>query len=524
MPSLPSKIAIPLDGQYDLFSKPLSQQIKERRKDILRFNFRKMPFRVASTVRADFARIPWFDGETFYFGSSLSPDLNSLDKTVFKSNVSRLSDPIYRGDINFYPLTSRIDIGEKKLEKISLDPGYIEFFIDMLVGNLGTVKTRDGVQIWRRFGMKTDHVADIDDFYGVSKRVRGIKEIALQIMYDIPWTAPMKVTSGVSINNTVYGGLGIEKLLGDVLPKHMIECKEERINTKKAEQFFKKICPEDEDRHNLLLATVYPYFKRGNEKFFILQGTGGNGKSMYMRHFPVFLGESKFGIVDLKGMGGTGFDRSSAIAMLQGKLVLQSPESKVEADSKYINELKSIATADPMVARHIGGDSYSFRPEGVLFTDSNFSAVIGDTDADRRRVIPINFVKRRLTWDEMDPYVDWLGTIEGAASIFLYAYLYYIDECSSMFKWIEQRVDREEETGTTNALVSLRSSYHDHGAEGAYVCSSTLRSLAKKDKEKFVRELGLEPKVKRIGDKSVRVYAIANENKFLEGCEKRGMK
>jgi phage/plasmid-associated DNA primase len=90
------------------------------------------------------------------------------------------------------------------------------------------------------------------------------------------------------------------------------------------------------------MATVYPYYNVNNEKFFLLHGIGGNGKSAYLRHFATLLGE-RYGGINLKLMATGNFDANSANSLLMGKLVVNNPETDFE-NPKFLEPLKKVAT------------------------------------------------------------------------------------------------------------------------------------------------------------------------------------
>ena len=509
---MPTK-AVDVD-QYDLLTKDISTQIKQRRVDFIDYDFRRLPYRVASSIQADIGRIAWFDGEVFYFGSESSRDINSIEKDEFKTIERDLPNPIYRGGVSFYPVKKKKTVGGFSLEPSMLDDGYGEFFCDLLVGNLGVYRFGREIELWRRHGRLTQHIPEIEPFYGVKKSVDGVQKIALDAMDLNPFLAPMRVTSGIAINDTIYDGLGQRKMTDLDIPMQILDSGP--IDLRRAASFFKLICPEEDSRHNLLLATVYPYFKINNEKFFVFRGPGGNGKGTYMEHFMPLLGEEKFGPVDIKSLAASGsFDRSNAIASLRRLLVISTPEVSLD-QPKALSELKSIASGDPMVGRSIGGNVTSFRPSGVLFAETNDIVNLGVTPAMRRRMVGINFCDRLISWDEMKPYRPWVTTPEGAASIFVYAHSYFVDECAGMFEFNEIEFDAEFESNTDDSelLKALYPRVCQVGMEDAYVPCSEFATNDKRGRGAFCRRAGIVSRSKRIGRKVIRVYMCDDEDRL----------
>ena len=255
----------------------------------------------------------------------------------------------------------------------------------------------------------------------------------------------------------------------------------------------------------------------------MLSGEGGNGKSFYMKHFKALLGD-KWGVIDLEGMAGTGFDRSNAISLLQGKLVAQAPEIDLSKNPKFISHLKKIATGDTMVARTIGGNSYNFESDSVLFMDTNSSVELGDSDAIMRRLIGISFVNRKLSWDEMDPFAKWVTTIDGAASLFLYAYGYYADECESKFYWnsINVNLMKRFSINTDDPLQLLAESYVDLGCKRAFIDVKLIEGMTRSEKEHFMAMYGCRVSSKRLNNRVIRALMIDDEEQFVAKCKEKG--
>lgn len=501
--------------QHELLTLEQSDQIKARLNMVLDYDYNRMPYRVSYSILENFKRLAWFDGCAMYYGGK-----DGVRETIlqgeYESIENALPEPIYRGGVLFLPITSKISVDGRIFEPVTLDMGYIEFFIDLISGHIGIDRTEDGVEIWRRFGQFTDHIEIPESFYGVRKPIDGVVEICLDMLDQFPDLAGMKVQRAVSIGKTLYNGLYTEPLRDTMIPKVMLP--EVELNIKKAHKFFNLICPKHESQHNLKLATVYPYFKRSSEKFFVLKGCGGNGKSRFIRHFETLLG-NKFTVVELAGMVGSGFDRSNAIGRLQGKHVLQAPETNLN-NPKFVSELKRIATADTFVARTIGNNTYSFRPKGSLFIDTNFAVDMGNEDAIQRRLVGVQFIDRRLNPEEMAPYYSWVTTIEGACSIFAYAYAYYSEECGANFTWYDVDVG-DGSKGPEEYADGILKIVQMLEEEEGYVTPSQLTSNAEA-RRKLYEDFGLETKVKKISGKSTRIIKVKDTDQFLEKCERYG--
>lgn len=511
--------------QGTLTDSAATNDVKTRLYAMRSYDWRRLPHRVSSTIQADLSRMAWYDeggreGSRFYYSSGIGEEVSSRSSTEFIEFENKLPNPIYRDSISFYPIAKEVKQGSLHLSPLQLDPGYIEFFIDILVGSIGLYRRRDALEIWRRFGRIVHRIESLETFYGVSKPVAGVYEIMVDMLTSIPLLAPLRVTSGVAINETLYGGLGEEPLTDDIVPKHIIDA--DYTDVRKAQAFFDLICPEQESQHNLMMATVYPYYKRNNEKFFILKGSGGNGKSTYMEHFDKLIG-GKFGTVDLAGLAATGFERTNAIGRMQGKLVLQANETDM-TEPKFVAELKKIATGDYFIGRSIGNNSFEFKCEAVLFMDTNTIVNVDSSPAMQRRVVGVSFVDRRLTWDDLEPYKDWINTAEGACSIFLCAYYYLQEECAGQFSWNDIDVNEDEEFSdeATRGIHSLMFRASEEGIGKASVLPDAFGASNRWERKRLYDHFGLTSGARRIKGQVTRVVFVENHDLFAQRMRREG--
>jgi hypothetical protein len=508
---MPKEIKVS-DSQEELVYE--EDPIKRRLLLMLGYDWRRLPYRVASSFEADLSHMVWSDGDKLYYGTG-NPEapIATEPKGILVEVARKLPNPFYRGGLNFYPVSSLIKHGNVKLSPLVLDPAYIEFFSDILAGTLGLYKRDDETtEIWRRYGEKVDHIENIEEFYGVRKPCAGVSALFFDVASLYPEIAPKKVVSGIAIGDTIYGGLGEEPLTDDFIPKQVVPAS--NIDVGKAAEFFELVCPEENSRHNLLLATVYPYFKRSSEKFFILKGPGGTGKSRYMEHFPILLGEGgtggKYATVDLVMLASSSFDRGNAIADLQGRLVLHSPDARMSMADKFVNELKNIATADRMRGRKIGNDQFMFKPNGTLFIDTNNMVNLGDTMDIARRRVGIMFSTMSFTHKEFAPYYNWLSTLDGACSLFVYAWEYFLGDCAGKFTWHKVLLNEQEffADSVTAGIDLLMERVSEVGTKQAYIYKDALRDVPAELRTSFHNRYGIVLKVKRIKGESKRVYMV----------------
>lgn len=514
---------IPLNLEAET-SMEISDAIRDRLMLILEYDYRRIPYRVASAIRDNFRAIAWFDGERFYYGA-YDGSRESVDESIYIDYEWQMHQTVWRGGVTFHtinkPLTNKGKRTKLEMLSTSLDDGYIEFFMDVLSGDIGIDETDENIEIWRRHGMITDQIVQIEKFYGVSKPIAGVLEIFLDMVKQIPEIAPMKVKSCVSIGNVLYGGFEKSKLEHDMIPKLMLP--EIKLNLKKAFSFFNMICPDEDSRHNLMMATVYPYYKRSSEKFFAMTGPGGNGKGRYMKHFKKMLGD-KYTIAELDVMGGKNFDSGNAVAALQGKLVYNAPEADLN-EPTGIKQLKSIASADDMSVRTIGKDRFTFTPTGTLFVDTNSLIDMGDTDAMQRRQVFINFAQYTFTHEEFAPYYYWVLTPEGYASIFAAAYAYYTEEgCGNIsFRKVEPSYGENVASSEENFINKIVTAEAHFGWERAFVKLSTLANFSANERRAIFERYGLKKQTKYHNGERFKAIMIDDHDLFKHSCAMNGI-
>jgi energy-coupling factor transporter ATP-binding protein EcfA2 len=406
-----------------------------------------------------------------------------------------------------------------------LDVGYVEFLIDMITGSLGIYTGQDGQkQIWRRHNAVIDRIQAVEVFYGVAKPVHGFMDVMLDIFETFPDLAPKKVTAGIALENMLLSKFDVTPLDKNTIPRIMIPVNPSYAEVAKAGRFFDLICPDPACKHNLLMATVYPYYNVNNEKFFLLHGIGGNGKSTYLRHFATLLGE-RYGGINLKLMATGNFDANSANSLLMGKLVVNNPETDFE-NPKFLEPLKKVATGEMFIARSIGKNAIWFKSEPTLFCDTNTNVNLENISSIDRRLVGIRFVDRELTHEDMEPYFDWVNTKEGAAAIFRYAYNYFVEIGGSRFTWKDVDIRKREQTGLEQRSTDMLYAEWVDSGDTMQVLSTVLpcMEMNTRDRGKFYSDLGLNSAVKRgaNGGRAKRFVIIENPKKFHAAMEGYG--
>ena len=144
------------------------------------------------------------------------------------------------------------------------------------------------------------------------------------------------------------------------------------------------------------------------EKAMILTGSGANGKSVFLKLYGLFMGDSNISHVDLQSLESNRFK----LAQLQGKLANVYADISAQAMEKT-NVFKTLVSGDKVSAEFKGSNSFDFVPFARLTFSANELPKSSDlTDGYFRRLIivdfPNTFGKNGL---EKDPHImDKLST------------------------------------------------------------------------------------------------------------------
>jgi hypothetical protein len=499
-------------------------KIKERIWDALTFDWESTHIRESTLFRQAIASMCISDGERMIIGDGLQ-DVSTINLSDINRIRRKLPAPLLRGKLEFYCPKKNINVSDDvTIYAAPVDAGYVELIADMLIGVLGIAWWDNNV--WRRLGNKTSKIQNFEMHYMIDGKgtIAGFRDIInpLLAMKD-KFLAPLKCSRGISINGVLYeGDEHSEKLTDDIIPAYIINDVE--IDLEKAKDFFNLITPTADSQHNLKLASVYPFFRPNAEKFFILKGRGGNGKSTYLNYFKTLL-KDKFGIVDLEVMAGSGFERSSAIAQLAGNLVVQAPETDLSKPN-FLSQLKRIATGDTMVARSIGGNAFTFANEAVLFIDTNTPVNFEDTPAMNRRRVGVQFTCRHLEWKDMIPYMPWITTLDGACSIYILCHAYFCED--EQYKFDFRDVDTD--AGKINALVPqdfiqrLKDDMFQKKMTDIWYTNTTLMGYGKLYRDLIIETFILAPTFRKNPDgRQMKVYKLDDIRKTVQNMVYDGL-
>lgn len=162
------------------------------------------------------------------------------------------------------------------------------------------------------------------------------------------------------------------------------EAKAEKIN-----KFLEEICP---DRVTILKEMAAYCLLRSMplHRFFILEGTGRNGKGSYINLLSLFLGEENVSNVSLQHLDQNRFKP----AELHGKLANLSndiPSSVL----KNTGIIKQLAAGDGITVEKKGRDPFQMKSYAkLIFSANEVPATRDDTDAFYRRAVTIKFMQK----------------------------------------------------------------------------------------------------------------------------------
>lgn len=162
------------------------------------------------------------------------------------------------------------------------------------------------------------------------------------------------------------------------------DAKAPRIN-----KFLEEVCP---DRVTILKEIAAYCLLRSMpiHRFFILEGTGRNGKGSYINLLALFLGKENVSSVSLQHLDSNRFKP----AELYGKLANLSNDIPA-AVLKATGTVKQLAAGDTMTVEKKGRDPFQMKNYAKLIFSANEVPVTRDnTDAFYRRAVTIKFMKK----------------------------------------------------------------------------------------------------------------------------------
>jgi putative DNA primase/helicase len=155
--------------------------------------------------------------------------------------------------------------------------------------------------------------------------------------------------------------------------------------------FLRTIQPNREIRSFLQRSIGYSLLGTVRERsFWILYGTGNNGKSLFVNLFNNLLGEYSSGTTSNSIMAKAGQSIPNDIARLRGKRFIVIPETE---ENERLNSalVKALSAGDQMTARFLFGEFFDFYFTGKLWIATNHKPTITDHSKgfwDRLKLVP----------------------------------------------------------------------------------------------------------------------------------------
>lgn len=161
--------------------------------------------------------------------------------------------------------------------------------------------------------------------------------------------------------------------------------------------FMKAVTKKDKQLYYFIRRVLgYILFGRADQQvFFLILGTGSNGKGVLMRILKALLGEYAIAVAPnllTSAYGGNANSPSPALAALLGaRFVICTELNGKKLDAGFV---KQYAGGDEITARHGYGDIFTFKPEGKLVISANYEdlpEIAANDEAMWRRLVPIPF-------------------------------------------------------------------------------------------------------------------------------------
>jgi putative DNA primase/helicase len=159
------------------------------------------------------------------------------------------------------------------------------------------------------------------------------------------------------------------------------------------DDFLSTIQPNPDIRAFLQRSIGYSLLGTVRERsFWILYGTGANGKSIFVNLFNNLLGQYASGTTTASIMAGRQSSIPNDIARLRGKRFIVIPETE---ENERLNSalVKALSAGDQMTARFLFGEYFDFYFTGKLWIATNHKPTITDHSKgfwDRLKLIPFS--------------------------------------------------------------------------------------------------------------------------------------
>ncbi len=176
----------------------------------------------------------------------------------------------------------------------------------------------------------------------------------------------------------------------------------EKINT--VEKFFQQILPNESVRKYLLLRFATCLTGKDDERFPILTGTGGNGKTILLEFLQSVFGEYACSVSTtiFTQRSGSSSAASPEIARIRGVRLVSAEETE-EGSSLNVAKMKELTGGNKITTRRLFEDIEEFKPQAHWFlVCNNMPKVTSDDGGTWRRVLKVDFVSKFVE-DPSDP-------------------------------------------------------------------------------------------------------------------------
>jgi len=184
----------------------------------------------------------------------------------------------------------------------------------------------------------------------------------------------------------------------------------EKINT--VEKFFQQILPNEDVRKYLLLRFATCLTGKDDERFPILTGTGGNGKTILLEFLQSVFGEYACSVSTtiFTQRSGSSSAASPEIARIRGVRLVSAEETE-EGSSLNVAKMKELTGGNKITTRRLFEDIEEFKPQAHWFlVCNNMPKVTSDDGGTWRRVLKVDFVSKFVE-DPSDPEYEGMPYI-----------------------------------------------------------------------------------------------------------------
>jgi putative DNA primase/helicase len=227
-------------------------------------------------------------------------------------------------------------------------------------------------------------------------------------------------------------------------------------------QFLLEACGGDIERVRFL-HQIFGYCLTGDTRehaLFFIYGPGGNGKSVFLNVLAGVIGSYAVTAAMDTFTASKADKHPTELAMLKGSRLVSASETE-EGRAWAESRIKSLTGGDPITARFMRQDFFSFQPQFKLVVTGNHKPVLNNVDdAARRRFNIVPFVHKPVTPDRelerklkeeypailrwaIEGCLDWQNSgLVRPASVVAETNAYFSDQ--DLFgQWIEDECDFE---------------------------------------------------------------------------------